>query len=106
LPRPQPPARKPPPRPALIGWFAAMGVGGFAFGLIADARPFGDDVLAHPLVVFFLLVCLGLLVLRLALARPVPDVLPERVLLMGTFLGLGTFLFGNFVTVHLLALAR
>ncbi len=38
-----------------------MLLGGLAFGLNAD---FGNDMLAHPLIVFFALVAAGLLVLR------------------------------------------
>jgi hypothetical protein len=63
---------------ARVWWFGLMGLAGFGFGLLADRRPFGDDMLLHPLVVFFVLVGLSLLVLRMALARPVPDVIPDR----------------------------
>jgi hypothetical protein len=101
-PRRSPPPHHPPPRPAVAAWYGAMAAGGFGFGLLANARPFGEDLLAHPLVVFFLLVGVGLLILRVALARPVPEVLSERVLLWGTFAGLGCFLLGNFAAAHLL----
>ena len=36
-----------------------MAAGGSVFGLLGDRRPFGNDVLAHPLVVFFALVAAG-----------------------------------------------
>jgi drug/metabolite transporter (DMT)-like permease len=88
----------PPPRL----WFGAMALGGLAFGLIAERRPFGDDVFAHPLVAFFILAGAALIALRMALARPVPEVIPERALLLGCFLGLGMFLVGNWVGVHAL----
>jgi len=38
------------------------------------------------------------------LAHPVPDVLPERVLLLGCFVGVAAFLSGNWVAIHLLGL--
>jgi hypothetical protein len=88
---------------ALTYWYGSMVLGGFAFGLIGDRRPFGEDVLAHPLVLFFVAGGIGLLVLRVALSRPVPEVLPERALLFGCFAGLGAFLAGNGIAVHILA---
>ena len=83
---------------ARVWWYGLMGIAGFGFGLFADRRPFGDDVFAHPLSVFFILVGLALLALRVILARPVPDVIPDRALMLGCVLGLAMFLTGNFVT--------
>jgi len=77
-----------------------MGMSGFGFGLLAERRPFGEGILVHPLVVFFALAGLGLLALRMALARPVPDVIPDRTLMLGCVLGLATFLAGNFVAQY------
>lgn len=88
---------------ALTWWYGPMGLAGLAFGLLGDRRPFGEDALAHPLAVFFMLVGVGLLVLRLAAARPVPELIPDRALLIGCVIGLGAYLGGNFVAVHLLA---
>jgi hypothetical protein len=85
-------------------WYALMALGGAAFGLIAERRPFGADVLAHPLVVFFIVTGAGLLVLRIWLGRPVPDVIPERTLLFGCFVGAGAFLLGNWIGVRLLTI--
>ena len=82
-----------------------MGVSGFGFGLLAERRPFGEGILVHPLVVLFALAGLGLLALRMALARPVPDVIPDRMLMLGCVLGLATFLAGNFVAARLLPLS-
>jgi hypothetical protein len=79
-----------------------MGLAGFGFGLFADRRPFGDDILVHPLVVFFVLVGLSLLALRVVLARPVPQVIADRALMLGCALGLAMFLAGNFVAAHAL----
>ena len=84
-------------------WFGAVGAAGFGFGLVAERRPFGEDMLAHPLVVYFLAVAAGLLILRLAMRRPVPEVIPERALMVGCVLGLALFLAGNFVATHLIA---
>jgi hypothetical protein len=89
---------------ALTWWFGLMVLGGLAFGLFADRRPFGDDVLAHPLSVFFVLVGAGLLALRVIAARPVPEIIPDRMLLFGCFAGLAAFLVGNFFGSHLLSL--
>jgi hypothetical protein len=83
---------------ARVWWFGAMGIAGLGFGLFADRRPFGDDVFAHPLSVFCILVGLSLLALRFILARPVPKVIPDRALMLGCALGLAMFLVGNFVT--------
>ena len=85
---------------ARVWWYGVMGIVGFGFGLFADRRPFGEDVFAHPLSVFFILVGLALLALRFILTRPVPEVIPDRALMLGCALGLAMFLIGNFVTAH------
>ena len=90
-------------RPILfLAWYGPMALVGFGFGLFADRRPLGDGILVHPLVVFFVLVGLALLVLRAVLARPVPEVIPDRALMLGCVLGLAMFLAGNFVAAHAL----
>jgi hypothetical protein len=83
-------------------WYAAMALGGLAFGLLGERRPFGDGIFAHPLVALFILVGVALLVLRIVLARPVPEVIPERALAIGCFVALAAFLLGNFVSAHLI----
>ena len=88
---------------AVFWWRAAMIAGGFVFGLFADRRPFGEPVLGHPIVVFCGIAGLGLLALRIALARPVPDVIPERAMVVGFLLGIAAFLAGNWIGVHLIA---
>ena len=90
------------PNPIVL-WHGLMVAGGFAFGLVAERRPFGEDVMAHPLVVFGAAAGIGLLILRLVLARPVPELIPERVLVIGFVLGLAAFLAGNWLGVHVLA---
>jgi hypothetical protein len=83
-----------------------MMLGGFGFGLLAERRPFGEDVLAHPLVVYFIVVGIALLVLRVVRARPVPEITPERAVFIGCLAGVAAFLIGNFVMVHLIASLR
>jgi hypothetical protein len=79
-----------------------MVAGGFAFGLLGDRRPFGEAFLAHPIVVFAALAGLGLLVLRVALGRPVPEVIPERAIVIGFVVGVAAFLAGNGISMHLI----
>jgi hypothetical protein len=85
-------------------WYALMVLGGLGFGLIGDRRPFGNDLLAHPVAVFFVVAAGGLLLLRIALARPVPDLLPERAMLAGCLIGGAAFLVGNWVSARLIPL--
>lgn len=84
-------------------WYAAMAAGGLAFGLIGDRRPFGNDVLTHPFAIYVLTAGCALLLVRIAAARPVPDLISERSLLFGWLLGLALFLVGNFVASHLIS---
>ena|ERR1700716_4292158 len=97
----------PPARPvagrAQAWWFGLMTSGGFVFGLTGDRRPFGTDVLAHPLVVFFALVAAALMILRLVCGRPVPELIPERALVIGCLVGSAGFLAGNWVAAHVIA---
>ena len=80
-----------------------MIVGGLGFGLLGERRPFGNDIFAHPLILFCMVAMFGLLVVRAALARPVPEVIPERPLLLGCFAGLAAFLVGNWIAAHIVA---
>jgi hypothetical protein len=84
-------------------WRVFVIAAGFAFGLIGDRRPFGEGMLAHPLVVFAAAAGVGLLILRVLLQRPVPEVIPERALMIGFLLGIAAFLAGNWVGVRILA---
>ena len=83
-------------------WYGLVMAGGLGFGLIGERRPFGNDMLAHPLVVYFATIALGLLILRVVLGRPVPEVIPERVLVAGCLSGAAAFLVGNFISAHLM----
>jgi hypothetical protein len=98
------PRRPPPSGRILVWWFAAMSVAGGLFGASAEQRPFGDDVLAHPLVLLFIAVGIGLLVLRFVMRRPVPEMIPDRLLVFGCIVGLAAFLISNWLAVHLRAL--
>jgi nucleoside phosphorylase len=77
-----------------------MALGGLAVGLNAERRPFGDDVLAHPLIIFFVLVAVGLLLMRVVTQRMIQEVLPERILLFGCAAGIAAFLAGNWLGVR------
>jgi len=81
-----------------------MSAAGVLFGMSAEQRPFGDDVLTHPLVLLFVVVGVGLLVLRFVLRRPVPEIIPDRLLVFGCIVGLAAFLIGNWLAAHLRAL--
>ena len=83
-------------------WYALMAMGGLGFGLLGERRPFGQDMLAHPLVVYFAVAAVSLLVLRAVLARPVPELIPERTLLAGCLLGAAAFLLGNWISAHII----
>jgi hypothetical protein len=83
-------------------WYGLVMAGGLGFGLIGERRPFGTDMLAHPLVVYFAIVALGLLILRVVLGRPVPELIPERVLVAGCLSGAVAFLVGNFISAHMM----
>ena len=99
---PAAPSKRPPLPRARIYWYGAMIIGGLGFGLLGERRPFGADLFAHPLILFFMAAIVGLLVLRAALARPVPEIIPERPLLLGCFAGIAAFLAGNWIAAHVI----
>jgi hypothetical protein len=103
---PAPPrkSRRPISGRILTWWFGVMAAAGVAFGLFAENRPFGNDVLEHPVVILFVVVGIGLIVLRVALRRPVPEIIPERLLLAGCVIGLVAFLIGNWFAMNLSAI--
>jgi len=102
---PRNPADGPPVVPVsdhiLTWWFGLMALGGVGFGLVAERRPFGNGVLAYPLVVFFVCVAVVLLTLRFLHAKPVPEVISERCLVIGCGIGIACFLIGNWFGVNL-----
>jgi len=92
-----------PGRPiAVVLWFGLMAASGLGFGAIGDRRPFGDNLLFRPLLMFFTVVGVALLVLRMVLARPVPEIIPDRALGVGCMIGLAMFVAGNFLFTHVL----
>jgi len=64
----------------IASWYGVIAIVGLGFGLLGEHRPFGEDILAHPLVIFCLAVAGGLLVVRFVSRRPVPEIIPERAL--------------------------
>jgi len=86
----------------LTWWFGLMAAGGVGFGLYADERPFGNGVIAHPLVVFFAFVAAGLLTLRFLHARPVLQLLSARGLAAGAVIGVACFFIGKWFGVNLI----
>jgi lipoprotein signal peptidase len=95
---PAPPrkSRRPISGRILTWWFGVMAAAGVAFGLFAENR--------HPVVILFVVVGIGLIVLRVALRRPVPEIIPERLLLAGCVIGLVAFLIGNWFAMNLSAI--
>ena len=89
-----------PSRP-LLWWYGLTAAGGLLFGLLGDRRPLGNDVLAHPLVLFFIAVGAALVLLRIVWRRPVPELIRERALVIGCLVGGAAFLAGNFVVTHI-----
>ncbi len=89
---------------AQIWWYSLMAAGGLLFGALGERRPFGTDVLAHPVIVFFAAAGAGLVILRLALARPVPELISERALVLGFLAGGAAFLAANWVVTVLVTI--
>jgi len=85
----------------LTWWFGLMALGGVGFGLFAQERPFGNGVLAYPLVVFFALVAAGLLTLRFLHARPVSQLISWWSLAAGLAIATACFFIGNWFGVSL-----
>lgn len=83
-------------------WYGAVCIAGLGFGLLGERRPFGQDILAHPFIVYAFLVAAGLLVIRVSWRRPVPELIPERALGLGCAAGVALFLAGNFIAAHLI----
>jgi len=96
----------PPPVPVsphlLTWWFCLMALGGAGFGLYAEGQPFGNGVLAHPLVVFLAFVAAGLLTLRFLHARPVTALISWWCLAVGIIIGVACFFIGNWFGTSLL----
>jgi hypothetical protein len=86
----------------LTWWFGLMAAGGVGFGLHADDRPFGNGVLAHPLVVLALFVLAGLTTLRFLHARPVLQLISARCLAAGATIAVACFFLGGWFGANLI----
>jgi len=86
---------------SLLGnWYGAVCLVGLGFGLLGERRPFGQNILAHPFIVYAFAVAAGLLALRILRQRPVPELIPERAFGLGCAAGVALFLAGNFIAAH------
>ena len=86
----------------LLGyWYGAVCIAGLGFGLVGERRPFGENILAHPFIVYAFVLAAALLVVRVVRQRPVPELIPERALGLGCAAGVALFLAGNFIAAHL-----
>lgn len=87
----------------LLGyWYGAVCVVGLGFGLLGERRPFGQNILAHPFIVYAFVLAAGLLTIRVFGQRPVQELIPERALGLGCAAGVALFLAGNFIAAHLI----
>jgi hypothetical protein len=86
----------------LTWWFGVMAIGGMGSGLYADAQPFGDGVLAHPLAALAAGVLAGLMTLRLLYARPLLQVISVRCLAAGAVIAAMCFLLGRWFSATLM----
>jgi hypothetical protein len=102
------PADHPPPVPIsphlLTGWFGLMAVAGVGFGWFANEQPFGNGLLAHPLVVLFALASAALLTLRFLHGRPVTEIISIQNVALGCFIAIVCFFVGDWFGVNLMAL--
>ena len=90
------------PRSVVTLIMAAVILEGVARGPAAVAAH--GDVQRTLTLVFFVVVAAGLLGLRVVLRRPVPEIISDRLLLVGCLVGLAAFLIGNWLAVNLVAL--
>jgi len=76
-------------------WYGLMPLAGLGFGLLSKARPFGQGLLTHPVVVYLAATAVVLLAFRLLSPRPVAEIIPDRALMIGLVGGIGAFIAGN-----------
>jgi hypothetical protein len=85
----------------LLGyWYGSVCLVGLGFGLLGERRPFGSNILAHPFIVYAVVLAVSLIALRIVRQRPVPELIPERALGLGCTAGVAFFLAGNFIAAH------
>jgi hypothetical protein len=96
----------PPPVPVsphlLTWWFGLMAAGGLGFGAYAAERPFGNGVLAYPLVVFFAIVAAGLMTLRFLHVQPLLKLISAQSLAAGAAIGVACFFIGSWFGSNLI----
>ena len=83
-------------------WYGAICIAGLGFGLLGERRPFGENILAYPFIVYAFVLAAALLVVRVVRRQPVPEFIPERALGLGCAAGVALFLAGNFIAAHLI----
>jgi hypothetical protein len=88
----------------LTWWFGFMSIGGLGSGLFANQHPFGNGVLAHPLVVLFALAAAVLLSLRFLHARPLTEVISTLAVALGCVIAIVCFFIGDWFGINLMAL--
>lgn len=86
----------------LTWWFGLTAVGGLLFGAFDDERPFGNGVLAHPLVVLFAFIAAGLLTLRFLHARPLLQLISGHYLAAGTVIAIACFFIASWFGSNLM----
>jgi hypothetical protein len=86
----------------LTWWFGLMAVGGLGFGAYAAERPFGNGVLAYPLVVFFAVVAAGLMTLRFLHVQPLLKLISAPSLAAGAAIAVACFFIGSWFGSNLI----
>ncbi|KAA5599888.1 hypothetical protein [Blastochloris sulfoviridis] len=95
---PEPP--RPPVSPrVLTWWFGGMAILGIAFGLNAGATPGGFD--PDRLYELFGLGCLALIALRLAVRRPLTEVISGRAIVIGCGVAVAGFLGAQWLAIQM-----
>ena len=81
-----------------------MAIGGVGFGFYADRRPFGNGIIAYPLVVFLAFTAAGLMTLSFLHQRPLTKIISWRSLVLGGAIAIGCFLLGRWFGPSLMSM--